>query len=64
METDIKNEIKKTEEIAEGMATEVRSTGERVASLGESANQSLRLDFLFSFQIWASTQANIGDHRN
>ncbi|XP_042869158.1 oxidized low-density lipoprotein receptor 1-like isoform X2 [Penaeus japonicus] len=35
METDIKHEIKKTEEIAEGMATEVRSTGERVASLGK-----------------------------
>lgn len=36
METDIKEEIRKTESLAQGMEVEVRSTGERVASLGES----------------------------
>nr|XP_027239591.1 uncharacterized protein LOC113830588 isoform X1 [Penaeus vannamei] len=35
METDIKEEIRKTESLAQGMEVEVRSTGERVASLGK-----------------------------
>lgn len=36
METDVKEELRKTESMAEEMAVEVRSANERVANLGES----------------------------